>query len=52
MCLFSRLFSSFKIFQMSFFCFRREGLNVEGFSIRERKFDLRESLSLGSDSFP
>jgi len=31
--------------QSSFFSFRREGL-----SIREIKSDLRESLSLGSDS--
>jgi len=36
--------------QSSFFSFKREGLNLEGLSLRERKFDLRESLSLGSDS--
>ena len=33
--------------QSSFFSFRREGLNLEGLSLRERKFDFRESLSLG-----
>jgi len=36
--------------QSSFFSFRREGLDFEGLSIRERKFDLRERFSLGSDS--
>ena len=32
--------------------FRREGLSHEGLSIGERKFNLRESLSLWSNSFP
>ena len=36
--------------QLSFFSFEREGLNLEGLSLKERKFDLRESLSLWSDS--
>jgi len=36
--------------QSSFFSFRREGFDLEGFSIRERKLDLRDTLSLGSDS--
>ena len=36
-------------FQSSFFPFSREGVDLEGLSIRKRKFDLRESLSLGSD---
>jgi len=36
--------------QLSFFSFRREGLDLEGLSLRERKFDLRKNLSLGSDS--
>jgi len=36
--------------QSSFFSFRREGLDLEGLSLIERKFDLRESLDgrLGS----
>ena len=37
-------------FQSSFFSFKREGLDLEGLSIRERMFDLRENLSLASDS--
>jgi len=37
-------------FQSSFFSFKREGLDLEGLSIRERNLDLRESVSLGSDS--
>ena len=36
--------------QSSFFSFRRERLDVEGLSITERKFGLRESPSLRSDS--
>jgi len=36
--------------QSSFLSFRREGGDLEGLSLRERKFDLGESLSLGSDS--
>ena len=32
--------------QSSFFSFRREGVDLEGLSLRERKFDLRESLSV------
>ena len=28
----------------SFFSFRREGLHLEGLFLRERKYDLRESL--------
>ena len=31
--------------QSSFFSFREEGLDLEGLSLRERKFDLRESLN-------
>ena len=36
--------------QSSFFSFRREDLDLEGLSLGERKFDLRESLGgrLGS----
>ena len=36
--------------QSAFFSFRREGLDLEGLSLGERKFDLRESLDgrLGS----
>jgi len=36
--------------QSSFFSFRREGVDLEGLSLRERKFDLRESIDgrLGS----
>jgi len=30
--------------QFSLFSFRRECLDLEGLSLRERKFDLRESL--------
>ena len=30
--------------QSSFFCFRRECLDLEGLSLRERKFNLMESL--------
>ena len=30
--------------QSSFFSFRRDGLNLERLSLREEKFDLRESL--------
>ena len=30
--------------QSSFFFFRREGPGLAGLSLRERKFDLRESL--------
>ena len=30
--------------QSSFFSFRRKGLDLTGLSLRERKFDLRESL--------
>jgi len=37
--------------QLSFFFFIREGLSLECLSLRERKFDLRASLSLGSNSF-
>jgi len=36
--------------QSSFFSFRREGLDLEGLSLRERKFDLRESLDGRLDS--
>jgi len=32
--------------QSSFFSFRREGLNLESLSFRERKFDLRERLDV------
>jgi len=35
--------------QSSFFSFRRECLDLEGLSLRETKYDLRESHSLGSD---
>jgi len=35
--------------QSSLFFFRREGLNLDGLSLIERKFDLRVSLSLRSD---
>jgi len=38
------------LFRSSFFSFRRGGLDLEGLSLRERKLDLRESLSLGSHS--
>jgi len=38
------LFSSLEVFNLCFFSFRREGLYVEGLSLRERKFDLRGSL--------
>jgi len=37
--------------QSSFFSFLRECLDHEGLSLREEKFDLRDSLSLGSDSY-
>jgi len=37
--------------QTSFLSFRREGIDHERLSIRERKFDLRASLLLKSDSF-
>ena len=30
--------------QSSLFSFRRQGLDLEGLSLRERKFELRESL--------
>ena len=30
--------------QSAFFSFRREGLDLEGLSLRERKFDLRRVL--------
>jgi len=30
--------------ESSFFSFKREGLDLKGLSLRERKFDLRESL--------
>jgi len=33
--------------QSSFFTLRRKGLNLEGLSIRERKFDLRRVFHLG-----
>ena len=36
--------------QLFFFSFRREGLDLEGLSLIDRKFDLRENFSLGSDS--
>jgi len=36
--------------QSSFFSFRREGFGLEGFSLRDRKFDLRESLDGRLDS--
>jgi len=32
--------------QSSFFSFRREGVDLEGLSLRERKFDLRERLDV------
>jgi len=32
-------------FQSSFLSFRKEGPDLEGFSLRERKFDLSESLN-------
>ena len=35
--------------QSSLFFFRREGPDLEGLSLIERKFDLRVSLSLRSD---
>jgi len=39
--------------QSTVLSFRREGLDLEGLSLIERKFDLKESLSLRSDSsFP
>jgi len=37
--------------QSSFFSFKREGLDLKGLSLRERKFNLRETFSLGSDSY-
>ena len=55
------LFSSLRTFRCLSFSFRREGLDLEDHSLRERKFDFNESLSfsrtdfvffhLGSDSF-
>jgi len=36
--------------QSFFISFRREGLDLKGLSLREIKFDLREILSLMSDS--
>ena len=46
------LFSSRGIFNL-LSCFLKEklSLDLEGLSLIERKFDLRESLSLGSKSF-
>jgi len=38
------LFSSLRVFNILFFSFRREGLDLEGLSPRERKLDLRESI--------
>ena len=39
--------------QSFFFSFRRESFDLDDLSLRERKFDLRESLSLeGDSSFP
>ena len=45
------VFSSLRIFNLLSALFRKEGLDLEGISLRERKFDLRASLSLGSNSF-
>jgi len=36
--------------QSSFFSFRGEGPDLKGLSLKERRLDLRESLSLRSDS--
>ena len=36
--------------QSSFFSFRGEDLNLEGLSVRDRKFDLEESLFLKIES--
>jgi len=41
-------FSSLEIFKCLPFCFGREGLDFEGPSLRERKYDFRESLSFKS----
>jgi len=45
------LFPSLGIFKCLFFSLGREDLDLGGLFLRERKFDLMESLSLGSDSF-
>ena len=37
------LVSSLEIFNLLSSLFRREGLDLEGISLRERKFDLREA---------
>ena len=44
------LLSSLEIFNLLSSLFRREGLDLEGVSLRERKFDLRESLDGGLGS--
>ena len=48
--MFMCLFSSLRDLQSSFFSLSREGLDLEGLSLRERKFELMESLNgtLGS----
>jgi len=46
---FGCLISSLKIFNRLSSFLRRESLDLEVFSLTDRKFDLKESLSLGSD---